>query len=301
MLRVGWPGPDRVKEYPLRRVSSDRSLKRRGDALHDSKDTLFGAARCRYVDGLLRPGSVPAARAAMHETGDKRCSRAEVEHRWRCREPGLAVEEPDRDSVTPLIPVVDEGDDPSLTQGPERRSQRRFGRYQGQAMARPERRDVSEETRRPELLDGNKSTVPTQGQYLAYHVEVTDMTADDKHAASGRVYLPEMLIARHLDTSEQGSRRQPPKLQEVYVVQRLVRERTAGRCANDRVRGRAAVDNRLVRCSHAESAGAGAGQERRKGPSTGIRKRSGQPRGKGHPQAKERCRYHGRLLILPIH
>ena len=70
-----------------------------------------------------------------------------------------------------------------------------------------------------------------------------------------------MLIARHLDTLEQGGRRQPPELQEVYVVQRLVQERTAGHCLHARVRSRAAVDNRLVRRSHPESPGAGAGQE----------------------------------------
>ena len=127
------------------------------------------------------------------------------------------------------------------------------------------------------------------------------MTTDDEYAPSGRVCLPEMLIARHLDTLEQGGRRQPPELQEVHVVQRLVGEGTAGCGPHAGVRSRACVDNRLVCHSHAEAAGAGAGQERRKGPGSGIRERSGQPRGNGHTQAEERCRYHGRLLMLPVH
>ena len=125
------------------------------------------------------------------------------------------------------------------------------------------------------------------------------MTADDEHAASGRVCLPEMLVTRHLDTLEQGGCREPPKLQEVYVVQRLVSERTASRCLHDRGRRRAAVDNRLVCCSHAVTPGACAGQERRKGAGSGIGERPRQPGGKGHPQAEERCRDHGHLLNPP--
>ena len=117
--------------------------------------------------------------------------------------------------------------------------------------------------------------MPTQGKHLPDHVEVTDMTADDEHATSGRVCLPEMLVAHHLDTLEQGGSRQPPKLQEVYVVQRLVREGTTGRCAHAGVGSRAAVDNRLVRRSYAEAPGASAGQERRKGPGAGVGERPG--------------------------
>ena len=124
----GW-GPDRVKEHPLRRISPDRSLKRRSDALHDSKDVPFDVAGCRYIDGRLRPRSVAAALSAMHEAGDNRRSRAEMEYRRGGRETGLAVEEPDRDPVAQPIPIVDQHDDPSLPQGPERWPQRCFGRY----------------------------------------------------------------------------------------------------------------------------------------------------------------------------